>query len=570
MLISKFNRLIHNKWVWTIFVIVVVFAFIFSYGFSKLAGNKTQQQRNEAGLAEGEPVSPQALNLVLHFLTLNAPPMTEEEDKEVRKTAWKWLAAVNKAEKQMGFKVSDAELFDTIAQIPAFIYEGEFQADHYKLIVAKVYETSTRAFEEYVRQTILVEKLRAALAGAAWVPEIEVDEQIAAQTDTFSIHLAQSSPYTNAIEVSDENLTAYYEANTNRFMEPDRVSVAYISIPYSNSLADVSISTNDTRQYYEQNLGEFTTVDTNGNDIVAAFSNVQENIVADLKKTRAQEEAKTLADEVLTLMFPPSRARMNTAERKDFWQAAAERSLTVSTTKLFSANEWLPQFKPQTEVIEKSFQLDFDSPKESFSDRILGEESVYLLAPVRRIPEHVPDLEEIHDRVMQAATADKRAELVAEMAEGTQAAVQKAISEGATFTNAITAQSMSMVTSVTFSVASGEAVSAPPFIYNEKVAGLMYKLNAGEFADPIVVGSTALIVQMTDRQQGELWARESMAERIENITKRTTVSVLFDEWQKLNLQVKDFSIEKDTADNDEERTTPQGGDGGDAAETKES
>ena len=535
MLISKFNRLIHNKWLWTIFASIVIFTFVVGAGLSQLANSKNREAHG-IGTIAGQEVDANELYLVKHFLTRmrGQESLNEEEAEQINRDAWEWIAAVRTA-REMGFVVGDAELARQIRSMPLF-GRGGYNETLYGPTIQVTFNSSVPDFEHFMGQSILIQKLMACSSAASWVHDVEVAEETAIRTDRYTIQMAELPRSTNLVDVSDEEIVTFYEANTNRYVEPERVSVAYTRFAFSNYLDKAQVETNAVENYYVKNIDEYTTTGTNGLDTVQALTNVQDQIFAELQQTAAVDLAADAADELLSLMLP-GRGRPG----HTFWAATRELGLNVSTTRTFVANGYFNDLDVNSDFTTAAFELDFDDPTTSFSDMIAGTDHLYVIAPVSQIQEHVPALDEIREDVKRGAIAKKRADQLNDDADAALIAVKAAIEGGANFTNAIAQQAMSVVTSVSFT-AMGPGMVDPPFAYSYSVAPSVQMLNPGDFADPIIAGaaSSALIIQLVDRVPGEPWARQTVEAQVRGEINRNAATALFTEWRKLNLDNSGF------------------------------
>ncbi len=549
MLISKFNRLIRNKWIWTIIIAVIVFSFVFA---ALIDAYSSKENRKAGSIATiyGEEVTFNEVRQITSFLLrLNniSSPDSEVRD-EVRKSALRIIAAARKA-RQVGYEIGDGELFGMVKTLPHLRNNDSFDPDMYTMNVGARFGMSVSQFEQSAKTLLLSEKMLSIAVASSWASPLEVQEEAASRTDRFSINIAELLGDTNEVELADEEIVAYFEANTNNFFEPERVSVAYTRFAFTNYSDKVTVADEDIELYYQNNLiNEFTTKGTNGEDIVVARTNVEDQIIAKLKKSETQELAIEAASDLLYLMLPE-----RTEKGKSFWNACNELGLGVSTTEPFTVNGWLPEIDAGTEFTTAAFGLDFDNRDSSYSDFIMSSDFLYIIAPVEKTDSYVPVLDDIRERVTSAAERERETELLNKKADDAMASLQSAISDGGIFSNAVAELSMNMITSVTFT-----AMGQPDFMYGYYVAPEVRALNAGDFADPIVVGDRAIIVQVEDRVPGDNWAFRSIGEQVRTELSDATARVIYRDWLDENLKNSGYTDQEEASISSDEEGEEEG------------
>ncbi|MDR0992980.1 MAG: SurA N-terminal domain-containing protein, partial [Verrucomicrobiota bacterium] len=116
MMISKFNKMLHNRVLWIVILIIVVFAFVV-WGMVWPSQLDQTAQDNAQGILNGERISYAQfrnaymnayLAYTLGTLGQNAPA-TAETESLIRRMAWLRLATLREAA-QFGITTSDEEL----------------------------------------------------------------------------------------------------------------------------------------------------------------------------------------------------------------------------------------------------------------------------------------------------------------------------------------------------------------------------------------------------------------------------------------------------------------------------
>ncbi len=124
--------------------------------------------------------------------------------------------------------VSDRELRETIAAIPAFQGDGGFSKANYEALL-RAQSMTPQMFEARLRYDLALSQLTRSIAESAIVPR-SVTERLAAlqeQRREVAESLVPAQPHLAQVKLTEEQLKAYYEANAAEFRIPERVRAEY-------------------------------------------------------------------------------------------------------------------------------------------------------------------------------------------------------------------------------------------------------------------------------------------------------------------------------------------------------
>jgi peptidyl-prolyl cis-trans isomerase D len=167
---------------------------------------------------------------------------------------------VLEAAKRMNLRVSDDELARRIASMTELQENGQF-------IGAKQYEERLRrsgylpeAFEEGLREDLLVNKYTALVKASVAVPDADVRREFAAKNDKAKIEyiVVPASRLETALEPSDADLKAYYEKNKERYRAPEQRRANYLLVDRLKVRAKVPVSDAEIRAEYEAKKATFS------------------------------------------------------------------------------------------------------------------------------------------------------------------------------------------------------------------------------------------------------------------------------------------------------------------------
>ncbi|MEO8716940.1 MAG: SurA N-terminal domain-containing protein [Burkholderiales bacterium] len=125
--------------------------------------------------------------------------------------------------------VSDDALRETIAAVPAFQGEGGFSRASYEALL-RAQNMTPATFEARLRHDLALAQLSDAVRATA-IASRTVSERLEAiegQRREIQESLISAQPLLAQVKVSDEQIRAYYKANTAEFRVPERVRAEYL------------------------------------------------------------------------------------------------------------------------------------------------------------------------------------------------------------------------------------------------------------------------------------------------------------------------------------------------------
>ncbi len=206
---------------------------------------------------------------------------------------------------RLGFRISEEELVDTIQSIPAFQREGRFDNDLYQRILNSL-RMSPEGFEQDQRETIIIEKLRAFVAGNVKVSDLEARKTYEYQDARVSIDYLLVAPekYTD-ITPTSEDLKPFYEERKEGYKTEPKIKVRYVRFIPKDYMDQVDVLEDEIRDYFDTHTEEFKTPKTvEARHILVNVANdadeatveaARQKILDVLKKARDGEDFAELA-----------------------------------------------------------------------------------------------------------------------------------------------------------------------------------------------------------------------------------------------------------------------------------
>ncbi|MBY6203923.1 SurA N-terminal domain-containing protein [Halomonas denitrificans] len=161
---------------------------------------------------------------------------------------------------EQGLAISPAALLEVIRGVPAFQINGQFDPQIYRQRLQATGRT-VQQFERELTRDLLLQEVPAAVSSSAFVTEDAIDDWLRVQQQERDVALVaiDSAPYRDPEAVTDEAIGDYYEANTDRFMRPEQITVEYVELDTAEQVADVEIDEETLRDRYEAVKARFIT-----------------------------------------------------------------------------------------------------------------------------------------------------------------------------------------------------------------------------------------------------------------------------------------------------------------------
>lgn len=184
-----------------------------------------------------------------------------EEDELIRRQTLQRLIdaeIINQIVKQQGLRVSDAAVIQTIKNLELFKDEEGFDRGKYERGIFSL-GMEPAYFENQVRMDLLSEQLQAGLAESLFVLDEETARiwRLGSQTRDIRYAILERDRFMDAVEVSEDEISEYYQANPGDYLEPEKVRIAYVELNLDEIAANIPADAESLRAYYEDNRGDY-------------------------------------------------------------------------------------------------------------------------------------------------------------------------------------------------------------------------------------------------------------------------------------------------------------------------
>jgi peptidyl-prolyl cis-trans isomerase D len=226
--------------------------------------------------------------------------LTLEEEAFVKEETLKRLIeaeVVNQVIKDNGLRISNAKVVETIKELEYFKDDEVFDRDKYERSIISM-GMEPVYFEAQLRMDLLSEQLQAGLSESLFVLESELNDvvRLKSQTRDLTYSILNLSSFADEGDVNDSEVDAFYKANPQRFVEPEKVKIEYLELDVNELAKTITSDEESLRNYYNNNKDKYDVVEQRS--IKKLFVKTGE-LTADDKIEEFNEEEKAKAKAVI-------------------------------------------------------------------------------------------------------------------------------------------------------------------------------------------------------------------------------------------------------------------------------
>src|SRR6266850_161514 len=450
-------------------------------------------------------------------------------------------AALAEAERQ-GLRVSDEELAQQIFSIPALQENGRFigEARYEQLLMSQNPPMNKGDFEENLRRSMMIDKLRSAVTGWLAVTDADVEREYKNRNEKVKLQVVAitADKFRDKVTVTDADINSYYTAHQAEYRKGEQRKIRYLLIDRDQLRSRTTVTPQDIESYYNSNVQQFQTPEqvrashvllkTEGKDEATVRKQAEDvlkqakapgaDFAALAKKYSEDEGSKATGGDLdyfpkgrMVPEFEQAAFAMQPGQISDLVKsqfgfhiikvvdkkAAATRTLdevgkeagvTVAESGLFAREDPIPTLGPAPEVAAQAFQLkDGEVSKALQSPR----GPVYI-ATTGKLDPYVPKVDEVKDRVREDVIKVKAADLSKQRAGEIASALRAAKDFAAA------AKAQGLEAKDTQLIARGSPL--PDIGVSPEVDKVAFGLPSAGVSEPIATANGSVIVRVAERQ----------------------------------------------------------------------
>src|SRR5258707_474081 len=312
-------------------------------------------------------------------------------------------AALAEAER-LGLSVSDEEVRQRIFAMPASQDNGAFigETRYQQLLRMQRPPLTPSEFEDNVRRSLTVEKLRASLTDWLSVADTELEREYRRRNDKVKLALVSftADSFRTKVSATEAEVASYFDAHKNDFKIPEKRKIRYLLIDIDGLRAKVVVPPADIEREYNNNSEQYTTPEQ------VRASHI-------LLKTEGKDEAsvKAKAEELL------KQAKAGA----DFAELAKKNSEDTDSAKnggdldYFGRGRMVPEFD----------QAVFTMQPGAISDLVKTQYGYHIIKLVDKKPAKVSTLPEVRQQIVDQLAYETARAQAADLAQNIAKEVSK-------------------------------------------------------------------------------------------------------------------------------------------------
>ncbi|WP_286233070.1 SurA N-terminal domain-containing protein [Thalassotalea sediminis] len=166
---------------------------------------------------------------------------------------------LDQASDELAIRVSDEQIKKTIREMPEFQVEGAFDNNRYLSMINRAGFYQSSDFRDYLRVEMTRRQLSQALVATEFSLPYQEKQIMALQNQKRDLRFATiaSEQYAESVEVTDEDVKQYYQANQSRYQNEEKVKVNYIAIDVNEIAKGITVSEQELEDYYQSNIANY-------------------------------------------------------------------------------------------------------------------------------------------------------------------------------------------------------------------------------------------------------------------------------------------------------------------------
>lgn len=204
---------------------------------------------------------------------------------------------INQVTLSSGLYVSDHLVKETIKNIDAFKSEDGFNKDYYQQSVMRLGMTPVQ-YEQQMRLDMMSEQLQSAIveSGFATKQEVKNAADLINQKRDLTYTVIPVDRFKDSVEVSDTDIQKYYDENSQLYISPEQVKIAYIELNLEKLAKDVEVKEEDLKAYYEDNKAKYENDEQR--KVTQILIKVDDKNASETKLAEAKAEAEKILEEI--------------------------------------------------------------------------------------------------------------------------------------------------------------------------------------------------------------------------------------------------------------------------------
>jgi peptidyl-prolyl cis-trans isomerase D len=313
-------------------------------------------------------------------------------------------AELAEAQRQ-GIRVSDEELAQQIFSMPALQENGRFIGEQrYEQLLASQYPPLTKSdFEENLRRSLMIDKLRSALTDWITVSDAELEREYRDRNEKVKLQVVAltADKFRDKVTVNDADLASYYETHKAEYRKGEQRKIRYLLVDRDQLRSKITITPQDVESYYNANIQQFQTPEQ------VRASHI-------LLKTEGKDEAavRKQAEDILKQAKAPGADFAALAKKYSEDDAS---KVNGGDLDYFSKGRMVPEFE----------QAAFSMQPGQISDLVKSQFGFHIIKVVDKKPAATRSLDEARSQIQEMLAAQRVEQQVADRTRDLDTRIKK-------------------------------------------------------------------------------------------------------------------------------------------------
>jgi peptidyl-prolyl cis-trans isomerase D len=164
---------------------------------------------------------------------------------------------------RLKIRVGDEEVRQRILSIPAFQENGQFIGEqrYTQLLLSQRPPMTPSEFEENLRRTLIVDKLRASLTDWMSLTDKEVEQEYRRRNDKVKLAIVSitADAFRSQVTAADAELSTYFDAHQADFRIPEKRRIRYLLVDIDAIRTKTVVPPADIERAYNANIEQYST-----------------------------------------------------------------------------------------------------------------------------------------------------------------------------------------------------------------------------------------------------------------------------------------------------------------------
>ncbi|WXL27572.1 SurA N-terminal domain-containing protein [Ectopseudomonas mendocina] len=155
--------------------------------------------------------------------------------------------------KDSKFAFSQQGLDQVILSTPEFLVDGKFSPERFDQVIARL-GYSRMQFRQMLEEEMLIGQLRAGIGNSGFVTDTQIKAFAALEKQTRDFATLTLKADLKSVTLSDDDIKAYYDAQSSEFMSPEQVVLEYVELKKDAFFDQVDVKDEDLQAAYQSEI----------------------------------------------------------------------------------------------------------------------------------------------------------------------------------------------------------------------------------------------------------------------------------------------------------------------------